>query len=209
MNKPLSWVVIVIAVIVSIGAFALWVSQDKDPITQNQPIVPPPQPVPKPPVSAVDPLNATYVIDNVSVTLVNGSAKTGSGGDEVTTTIFGQPVMGDVNGDGKDDSALFITQRMGGTGVFYYVVVAIHSENGTRGTNAGFLGDRIAPQNVEINDGHVIANYADRKAGEPMATAPTVGVSAHFTVDGFVLKKVVAPIKKISFLTKRSGIKSS
>ena len=36
------------------------------------------------------------------------------------------------------------------------------------------LGDRIAPRDVIIRNGVVVASYAERRSGEPMSTAPSV-----------------------------------
>ena len=53
---------------------------------------------------------------------------------------------------------------------------------GFRGTNAVLLGDRIAPQTIEIRDGVVIANYTDRRPEESMAVPPSVGMSKYLVV---------------------------
>jgi len=191
--KTSSYLLFTVAVLLmGSGAYALWQNRQAPPV-QNQPA--PPVPV------VFDPLNAMYRIDDVPVQLVNGKAEAGSGSAKISTAIFGQPTVGDVNGDGVNDAAFFLTQNMGGSGVFYSVVVAIHTASGTQGTNSSLLGDRIAPQNIQIKDGRVIANYADRKASEPMTTAPSVGVSAYFTVEGVSLRKVAAQVTKITYLS--------
>jgi hypothetical protein len=56
-------------------------------------------------------------------------------------------------------------------------VATLQTESGYQGTNAIFLGDRIAPQSTVIEDGKIIVNYADRKPDEPFTIQPTVGVS--------------------------------
>lgn len=142
--------------------------------------------------SVFDPLNATYSIEGQSVTLVNGSTQTQAApgsATTITTTVFGQPVSGDVNADGIPDGAIILVQNPGGSGTFYYIASAINKDSVAQGTNALLLGDRIAPQNVQIENGKIIANYADRKAGEPMTTPPSVGVSKYFIYDGSLLKE--------------------
>jgi hypothetical protein len=146
-----------------------------------------------PMVAAFDPLNATYVIEGQSVALINGKASSPAApgsATQVTTMIFGEPTIGDLNGDGVADAALMLVQDPGGSGTFYYVAAAIRTATGTQGTNAVLLGDRIAPQNVEIKNGTVIANYADRKAGEPMSTSPSVGVSKYLIYNGSAFEEV-------------------
>lgn len=134
--------------------------------------------------SAFDPLNATYNIENTSITLVNGRST------DNLTSVFGVPTLGDLNNDGKDDAAFILTQNTGGSGTFFYLASAINSPTGTFGTSAFLLGDRIAPQNIEIKDEQIIANYADRKPGEPMTAQPSVGVSKYFNVAGNTLSEV-------------------
>ncbi len=134
--------------------------------------------------------NGTYTIDGQPVTLTDGVSKVPAVADSassVTTTYFGDDATGDLSGDGEPDVAFILTQNSGGSGTFYYVVVALKTENGYLGTNAVMLGDRIAPQTTQITDGQLIVNYADRKPGEPMTTPPSVGVSKYFHLQGSVL----------------------
>jgi hypothetical protein len=146
-------------------------------------------PAPKTPI-AFDPLNTTYTIDNQPVTLINGKAESAAAPGSVTkitTMIFGIPVSGDLNGDGKPDAAVMIVQEPGGSGTFYYAAAAINTGNGAQGTNAILLGDRVAPQNIEIRNGEIIANYADRNPGESFAIQPSLGVSKYLILSGNTL----------------------
>ena len=140
------------------------------------------------PAAVFDPTNATYIIDGKPVTLVNGkSSRTDAGSG--STTIFGQPVSGDFSGDGTADAAVILVQDAGGNGTFFYVAGAVNTGNVAKGTNAVLLGDRIAPQNVEVKNGQIIANYADRNPGEPMTVSPSMNVSMYLTFDGTTLKQ--------------------
>src|SRR3989344_288898 len=121
--------------------------------------------------------NATYIIEGLPVTLVNGRAEVADVPDsalKMVTQYFGNEATGDLNGDGTPDVAFILTQNGGGSGTFYHAVVALKAASGYQGTNAILLGDRIAPQTTEIRNGQVIVNYADRKAGEPMSVRPSV-----------------------------------
>lgn len=146
-----------------------------------------PAPTNTPTATAFDPLNATYIIEGQPITLVNGSASTSM------TTVFGQPTSGDLNGDGNPDAAVILVQQPGGSGTFYYVAAALDIASATVGTNAILLGDRIAPQTLEIANGQIVANYADRAAGQPMTTPPSVGVSKYLIVTGTTLATTTAP----------------
>ena len=103
---------------------------------------------------------------------------------------FGDDTIGDLNGDGIPDVAFIVTTDGGGSGTFYYVIAALETGGGYVATNAVLLGDRIAPQTLSIKNGEVMANYADRKPGEPMTTEPSVGVTKYLKVEGTTLVEV-------------------
>ncbi|MFH1151897.1 MAG: META domain-containing protein, partial [Nanoarchaeota archaeon] len=63
------------------------------------------------------------------------------------------------------------------SGTFYYAVLAINNNGIYQATETMFLGDRIAPQTIEIQDGHALYNFTERKANEPMSTQPSMGKS--------------------------------
>lgn len=132
--------------------------------------------------SVFDGKNATFTIDGKSVTLVNGisevPAAPGSAA-KITTRYFGNEAAGDLSGDGLPDMIFLVTQDTGGSGLFYYVVVAVKTADGYKTTNAFLVGDRIAPQSTYIpaNSQELQVNYAERKSGEPMTARPSVGVT--------------------------------
>jgi len=137
--------------------------------------------------SIVDYQNTTYTIEGQPVLLVNGRAETPAtpgSASKVVTQYFGNQATGDLNGDGVADIAFLLTQDPGGTGTFFYVVVALKTANGYQGTSAVLLGDRIAPQTTEIRNGQMVVNYAERKADDPMTAQPSVGVSKYLQVQG-------------------------
>ena len=130
--------------------------------------------------------NATYSIDGRNVTLVDGHTEEeiapGSASKNITQ-YFGNEVRGDLNGDGKEDVAFLLTEDGGGSGTFYYAVVAFSVSDGTyAGSNAVFLGDRIAPQTTEIKNGELVVNYAVRASTDPMTVQPSLGVSKYLKV---------------------------
>ncbi len=135
--------------------------------------------------------DATYVIEGQHVTLVNGQAQTEAApgsASKVVTTYFGNDLKVDLNNDGKEDVVFLLTQNSGGSGTFYYVVAALNTDHGYIGSDGYLLGDRIAPQtiNVSSNPKHknvIVANYADRTADQPMTTPPSVGKSAYLKLD--------------------------
>lgn len=142
-------------------------------------------------IKGTSPRNTTYTIGGVPVTLVDGysevAAAPGSA-SQVITTYFGNEISHDFDADGRPDTALVLTQTTGGSGTFYYVVVALNTQDGYVGSNALLLGDRIAPQSSEMSQTpgkeHILViNYADRKPGEKFSTAPSVGTSVWLIFD--------------------------
>jgi hypothetical protein len=134
---------------------------------------------------AKDPQNATYSIEGKSVTLINGKSEDG------TTTMFGEPTTGDLNGDGAKDAGVILVVSGNGSGTFYYAAAALNNTNTYTydGTNAIILGDRIAPQTESIQNEIYTVNFAERAPGEPMTTQPSVGVSKYFKVNGTTLQE--------------------
>jgi hypothetical protein len=127
--------------------------------------------------SAQDPLNASYVVEGETTRLIDGISETAvapPSATKVRTTVFGNPVMGDLDGDGNGDAALILVQDPGGSGTFVYAVVALKSDGGYRGTNAVLLGDRIVPMDIKIRNGVVMVRFLDRRPGEPMSAMPSV-----------------------------------
>jgi len=129
--------------------------------------------------------NISYVVEGQSVTLVNGRSEISAAPDsasKIVTQYFGNEATGDLNGDGFADIVFILTQNTGGSGTFYYVAAALKTSTGYQGTNAIFLGDRIAPQTTQIQNGVIVVNYADRNASDAMTTPPSVGVSKYLKI---------------------------
>ena len=137
--------------------------------------------------SVLDVHNMTYTINGETFTLVNSKAqKPYAPGSAIQNrvSLFGNPVYGDLDGDGDTDAAVMLLNAPGGSGTFYYAVLVVN--NGTsayKATNAILLGDRIAPQTVEIHDGRALYNFAERRPNEPMTTQPSIGKSVWIHYD--------------------------
>lgn len=130
--------------------------------------------------------NISYEIDGETVTLLNGrSKKTDVPGSasEIITEYYGDETRADFNGDGTEDIAFIVTQDTGGSGTFYYLIGALKISNTYKGTNAVFLGDRIAPQSIVFNDGKLKVFYLNRKEGESFTTMPSVRTLKYFKIE--------------------------
>jgi len=146
--------------------------------------------VPQLPVS---PLDATYRIDDQEILLSGGVATvpTAPGSASVDEVrVWGEPVMGDIDGNGKDDAVVLLTKQGGGSGTFYYVSAALGSDDGYVGLNAVYLGDRIAPENILVRDEMIVVNYARHGADQAFTDAPEEGVSAYLTLVGSLLTRI-------------------
>jgi hypothetical protein len=91
--------------------------------------------------------------------------------------------MADIDGDGDEDVVFLVSQDGAGTGTFFFLVGAIKEDLGYRGTEAVYIGDRIALQTTEFRDGLIVVNYVDRAPGEPFSAIPSVGKSLYLKYD--------------------------
>lgn len=180
MFKKIILGIILIIAITGIGYWIFWSQKEADQPTGTQ-------------TFTLNLKNCAYVIDGKNITLTNGYSEEASApgsASKIITRYFGNEVPGDFNNDGIRDAAFILTQDTGGSGTFYYVAVALGNDNKCNGTNAILLGDRIAPQTTEFQNGEIIVNYAKQKPNEPMTASPSVGVSKYFRIDGGKLAEV-------------------
>ncbi|MES2315794.1 MAG: hypothetical protein V4486_03620 [Patescibacteria group bacterium] len=130
--------------------------------------------------------NLTYNIDGDIFTLKDGNAEKESlpGSPMVDSlSLFGDTAYGDLDGDGDTDAAVWLLNDPGGTGKFHYAALVINDRGTYTPTNALFLGDRIAPQTLEIHNGQAVYNFAERKPSDPFTAEPSVGRSFYVKYD--------------------------
>lgn len=162
----------IIGIVTITSAYLLYTSRHTEP---SQPIEATPSQK-----DGFDGKNTSFVLDEETVTLVNGSTEIETAPGSATKTkvaYFGNEAIADLDGDGTEDVAYLITSDNGGSGVFYYAIVALKKADGYENTNPFFVGDRIAPQSTYIPQGtrELHINYAERRDGEPMTTPPSSG----------------------------------
>ena len=139
-----------------------------------------------PQAKTADVKNISYIVDGTPVLLVDGIAERELAPGALTRekiAVFGEPTEVDLDGDGDNDAVTYLTRDGGGSGTFFYVVAAVNDGGSYTGTNAMFLGDRIAPQNIVVQEERAVANFAVRKVDEPYTTAPSVGKSLWIHLD--------------------------
>ncbi len=135
--------------------------------------------------------NATYLIDGQNITLKNGKAEIETSPGSASKNVFqyfGNQLKTDLNNDGLQDVVFLLTKQTGGSGTFFYVVAALNTKEGYIGSDGYFLGDRIAPQNINDsqNPKHknvIVVNYAERAPNESFTTQPSIGKSAYLKLD--------------------------
>lgn len=177
--NPKKYVVVtaLFAVLLVVGIFLALTNQDQTVVAIDV----------APSETDTDYKDAVYEIDGVAVKLVDGVAESESAPGSASKTVtryFGNELQTDLDGDGVLDVAFILTQQTDGSGVFYYAVGAVKTDEGYAGTDGYLLGDRIAPQSTDdsqnpIQKNVVVFNYVDRAVGEPMTAQPSVAQSVY------------------------------
>ena len=116
--------------------------------------------------------------DDGPITLSMGRNE-GASGEE--TILLNKFAYGDINADGKEDTALLLARYGAGSGTFLYLGAYISGPVTYRGSKVTYIGDRIAPQSISIKQGVVTIEYLDRRPDEALAAEPTVLISRQFT----------------------------
>jgi len=126
--------------------------------------------------------SATFTFDGDPVILKNGKniAPVDASAESLETDLTSFVAYGDLNGDGKEDAAVLLTQSGVGSGTFIYVAALVSGPVTYKGTNAVFIGDRISPQSITIKKGAISVTYLDRKPDEPLSAEPTVSTTKSY-----------------------------
>lgn len=120
-------------------------------------------------------LSETFLIDGTLVKFKEGygSVEDESGFNE-EFYILEETAEGDINGDKKVDYVFYITRSAGVSGVFLYALAYISNPINYKTSNAIYLGDRLVPKEISIENGIVYASYLDRDQNEPFSVEPTI-----------------------------------
>lgn len=125
-----------------------------------------------------------YNIENQLITLVNGiESKNFPNEDRLNqvTKYWGGDLRGDFDNNGTEDVVFILTQERGDGKILYYVTALM---NKTVTIPAILLGDRIAPQTINLEKNNIIAvNYADRGRGEPFTVSPSFAKTLRLKID--------------------------
>jgi hypothetical protein len=80
--------------------------------------------------------------------------------------IDGQPVFGDVNGDGIPEGVVVLQSSYGGTGVFPLLIIMVDQNGKPFQFASKPLGDRIRIEKVSVEDGDIVLNMIVHQAHE-------------------------------------------
>ncbi len=128
-----------------------------------------------------DPSSATFIFDDTPVTLSGGkNDEEDENGLLSETRLLEERATGDINKDGRADTALLLARSGGASGVFIYIAGYISGPVSYKGTNAIFIGDRVAPRSISIDTGVVTLKYLDRGEDEPFSAEPTIERTMRF-----------------------------
>lgn len=117
---------------------------------------------------------------NRDIHIVNNATSTVDS-EPQTTKHWGGDLKGDFDNNGVEDVVFILTQEKEGESILYYVTALM---NKTVTIPAILLGDRIAPQTINLEKNNVIAvNYADRKAGESFTVQPSFAKTLRLKID--------------------------
>ena len=142
-------------------------------------------------------LNATYWLsDNLQIELKDGKWSKRYEEDDLAweeeARLLGEPVAGDLDGDGDPDLAFILVYSGGGSGVFVYLAGAINDGGEARPLDTVLLGDRVKVERLSIaEDGTLTVRYLTRKPDQPMAAEPTVPVELRFRVEEWEFRQIV------------------
>jgi hypothetical protein len=146
-----------------------------------------PSPVPSSvPELSVDILrNATYTTPYFlrTVKLVNGSYSEGSGATFYSVQMLDVYTYGDLNGDGKVDTAVILAENQGGSGVFESVVAVIDQGGTPHQAGQAQLGDRVLVNSADISSGVIHLDLVVQGPNDPMC-CPSVPQKQNYWLIG-------------------------
>lgn len=133
----------------------------------------------------IDPYNHAYLIEKEVVRLHNGYARESIPGASavIITELAYPPVYADLTVDKDKEAVSVLRQQTGGSGTFYYLVVADNAAP----VQSYFLGDRINIVSVKIVKDVITVEYLERADSQPMAVRPAIKTRKNFKLVDNVL----------------------
>ncbi len=134
--------------------------------------------------------NLTYTFDGKAIALENGEyhEKPDAASATYITNIRLAPerAFGDLDGDGKRDAAVILSDAPGGSGVFGYLAAVVDRDGIPTNVATAALGDRVAVKGVAITDGTVVLDVMTHGPDDPMC-CPSVAATWVYRLAGDTL----------------------
>ena len=88
-------------------------------------------------------------------------------------------VLGDINGDGRQEAVVGLWWSSGGSGTFQYIALLERTETGVKNTFTAPVGDRVRFEGGAIENGALMLDLIEHGPDEP-ACCPTQAVTRHY-----------------------------
>jgi hypothetical protein len=140
-------------------------------------IPPAASPTPTLTVPAVPPLTADMLRNGAyklpqfgeTVTLVNGAYDRATSNEDILHVALRDPIaFGDLNGDGAEDAAIFLSENGGGTGFMVSVIVMLNQGGVPVQSADRLVDDRPQVNNLSIQNGRIVVEAVIHGAADPM-----------------------------------------
>ena len=107
----------------------------------------------------------------------------------VSAALWEQIALGDLNGDDAVDAAAVLATNTGGSGVFVDLTVVINERGEPRHEASLFLGDRVKPRQIRIEDGEITLDMTVHGEDDPLC-CPTQKVTRTYRLaDGSIVER--------------------
>lgn len=118
--------------------------------------------------------------------LINGSYENGSGDNTAQVKVLPQSTLGDLNGDGKNEAAVLLSENYGGSGVFVSLIAFQKNGDSLQQSPAILIDDRPVINSLSIADGKVTLDAVIHGENDPMVS-PSLGVVETYQLYGDAL----------------------
>jgi hypothetical protein len=130
-----------------------------------------------------------------TVTLVNGSYSDGSGTSAFSVQMLGVYAYGDLNGDGKDDAAIILSESGGGSGEFESVIAVLNQDGKPHQVSQAQLGDRVLIKSIDISSGVIHLNMVVQGPNDPICCPSLAQKQNYWLIDNRLwLMRVISTI---------------